>query len=204
MKKTRKSSKELRRGLMAFAATQGGYFTAAQAAREGYDRRRCAYHVGAGNFERAGFGLYRLATLPRSDRDELIRLSLWSRGRDDKPQAVFSHETALDLHGLTELIPSRTHMTVPRSFRKRTPKGVELHAGAVPHADRLRREGFELTTPLRTLVDIANGKSVSDEQLDKSVARALEMGLVSRRNLNATARQNPGLNRLFKALESKR
>ncbi len=183
MKKTRKSSKTLRQSLLAVAASQGGYFTVKQAAEIGYDRRRFAYHVEAGNFERAAHGLYRLPSLPLSEHDELVRLSLWSRGRTGTPLAVVSHETALDLHGLGELIPSKTHLTVPRTFRKRSMRGVVFHTGTVPKTERTWLDGFEITTPLRTLVDVSKGASVPQEQLDNAVQQAVRKGLVGKGQL---------------------
>jgi hypothetical protein len=85
------------KALYALAATQGGYFTAKQAAAAGYDYSHLAYHLEAGNFERASHGLYRLPTIPTGEHDDLIRLSLWSRDRQDEPQAVVSHASALYL-----------------------------------------------------------------------------------------------------------
>jgi len=202
--KPRKSSNTLRRDLHAVAASQGGYFTASQAAEVGYDRRRFAYHVQAGNFERAGHGLYRLSTLPLSEHDELVRISLWSRGRDNKPQAVVSHETALGLHDLGELIPSKTHVTVPRTFRKRSMKGVAFHTGTVPKTERSQRDGFETTNPLRTLLDVAAGNTVPQEQLDKAVADALERGLVRKTKLLAAIKNSPRLKRLSRSLRGER
>ena len=97
---TYRSQKYALRSLTALALTQGGYFTAKQAEQAGYRNPHLVYHLKAGNFERAGHGLYRIPTLPLSAHDDLVRLSLWSRGRDDQPQAVVSHQTALGLYDL--------------------------------------------------------------------------------------------------------
>jgi hypothetical protein len=43
--------------LHALARTQGGYFTAKQAAALRYDYPHLTYHVNAGNIERAGHGV---------------------------------------------------------------------------------------------------------------------------------------------------
>ena len=94
-----RSTQNARRELSDLALTQGGYFTAKQAAAAGYGKRHLDYHVKAGNFECVERGLFRLPTVALSEYDDLIRLSLWSRGRDDRPQAVVSHETALGVHG---------------------------------------------------------------------------------------------------------
>jgi predicted transcriptional regulator of viral defense system len=178
---------QARRDLYALAAGQGGYFTAKQARAAGYGYAHLAYHAGAGTFERPGPGLYRLADVPPSEHDDLVRLALWSRDRADVPQAVASHDTALALHGLGELLPVRTHLTVPPAFRKAVPAGVVLHRSAVGPADVEEREGFSVTTPLRTLLDVAAAGTVPAEQVAKAAADAVARGLVRTPRLAAAA-----------------
>lgn len=163
------------------ATEQGGYFTAKQARSAGYDYPHLKYHVSAGNFERVGHGLYRLPTLPTSEHDELIRLCLWSRNRVDEPQAVVSHETALSLHELSDVLPKKTHLTVPVSFRKRPPRGCVLHRATLGARDVEQREGFTVSAPLRTLLDVI--ETISSEQFGMAVRDALARGLVRRQAL---------------------
>src|SRR5437879_3025479 len=84
------SSRETARSLFSRALEQGGYFTAKQAREAGYDYPHLDYHVSTGNFERVEHGLYRLISLPPGEHDDLVRLTLWSRNRQDEPQAVVS------------------------------------------------------------------------------------------------------------------
>ncbi len=173
-----RNTHESLKALYALAATHGGYFTAKQAASAGYDYSHLAYHLQAGNFERAAHGLYRLPTIPPAEHDDLIRLSLWSRGRDDAPQATVSHASALFLHQLSDVLPTKVHLTVPSSFRKAAPKGCVLHKARLPATGAEDREGFAVTTPLRTLEDLAGGPGITDEQLDRAIRDALRRGLV--------------------------
>lgn len=166
------------KALYAVAATQGGYFTAKQAAAAGYDYQHLAYHLQTGNFERAAHGLYRLPTIPPAEHDDLIRLSLWSRGRDDAPQATVAHASALFIHQLSDVLPGKVHLTVPPSFRKVAPPGCQLHKARLTAADIEAREGFAVTTPLRTLLDVASGPGITDEQLNRAIRDALRRGLV--------------------------
>lgn len=48
-----------------------------------------------------------------------------------EPQGVYSHQTALTLHELTDVMPSRLHMTVPKTFRRGAtiPKGLVICRG---------------------------------------------------------------------------
>ncbi|MBN2562364.1 MAG: type IV toxin-antitoxin system AbiEi family antitoxin domain-containing protein [Phycisphaerae bacterium] len=195
-----RSTKSARRELSDLAQTQGGYFTSKQAAGAGYAQPHLDYHLKAGNFERVERGLYRVTTLPLSEHDDLIRLSLWSRGRDDQPQAVVSHETALAVHGLGELLPKRTHVTVPRSFRKKPPAGCVLHKGDVAPDEVEQREGFRVTTPLRTLIDVAGTERVTQAQFNQIVLQALNEGLVRQARLEEAVRRQPPDSRLARAL----
>lgn len=195
-----RSTQNARRELSDLALTQGGYFTAKQAAAAGYGKRHLDYHVKAGNFERVERGLFRLPTVALSEYDDLIRLSLWSRGRDDRPQAVVSHETALGVHGLGELLPKHTHLTVPRSFRKKPPAGCLLHKADLASDEAEQREGFRVTKPLRTLVDVAGTERVPQDQLNQIVLQALSEGLVRRAKLDEVVRQEPSHSRLARAL----
>lgn len=187
-----RNTHESLRSLYALASTQGGYFTAKQAAEVGYRYPHLVYHLRAGNFERAGHGLYRLATIPPSEHDDLIRISLWSRDRQDLPQAVVSHESALFLHQLSDVLPHRIHLTVPPLFRKLPPRGCKLHKARLGPQDVEQREGFAVTAPLRTLMDIANDAHVPEEQLTKAVTDAVRRGLVRSSTIKDAAKRSGG------------
>ena len=193
------SSRETARSLFAKALEQGGYFTAKQAREAGYDYPHLDYHVSAGNFERVEHGLYRLISLPPGEHDDLVRLTLWSRDRQDEPQAVVSHESALVLHDLSDLLPAEIHLTVPPTFRKAPPAGCVLHKARLAPKDIEERAGFRVTVPLRTLLDVA-ASGAPEEQLQKAVADALARGLVRRNKLLEAARKSPRSQRLLRIL----
>lgn len=194
-----RSAKDSARALAAVANAQGGYFTTKQAIKAGYGYKHLDYHETAGNFERIEHGLYRLPTVPPVENDDLIRLTLWSRNQKDEPQAVVSHETALVHYQLTELLPGRIHLTVPRTFRKPAPKGCVLHKAVLPESDIEEREGFRVTTPLRTLLDAAAG-GVSTEQLAKAAKEAIKWGHVRRAEIADAVRGQPQFERLARAI----
>lgn len=142
---------DLRRRLAARAATQSGHFTAAQALSIGYSYQAQKFHADRGNWLRIDRGLFRLPEWPIGKHDDLVRWSLWSRGR-----AVVSNETALSVHDLGDVNPAVTHLTVPLNFRPRA-AGVELHKAEFPASDVWEHEGYRISTPIRTLLDIAAG-----------------------------------------------
>jgi hypothetical protein len=114
---------------------------------------------------------------------------------------VVSHESALALHDLSDLLAGQTHLTVPPGFRKQAPPGCVLHKEVLRPSDVEVRQGFRVTTPLRTLLDVARG-NVSQEQLERAVADALRHGLVRRGRLESAVRADPTLRRLTPALEA--
>ena len=170
------------RRLYQIAEAQEGYFTAAQARQAGYAYSQQHYHVSHGNWLRVGHGLYRLHDFPPGEREDLIRWSLWSRNRQGLPQAVVSHDTALTVHGLSDVMSARIHLTVPKGFRKEAPPGCVLHKTRLTSDEIELQSGFRVTTPLRTLCDVA-ASPLSQEHLNRATYEALERGLVRRRCL---------------------
>ena len=159
------------------ADTQAGYFTAAQALEAGFSYRAQHHHKAQGRWLDKGYGIFRLRDYPWGENEELARLTLWSRTKQGAPQAVVSHETALRLYELSDLMPSRVHLTVPTGFRKAAPSGVVLHKTEVRPGETERREGFRVTWPLRTLLDAA-ASPLSPEHLEQATLEALQRGLV--------------------------
>jgi predicted transcriptional regulator of viral defense system len=167
---------DLRRRLLAIAVTQSGYFTAAQALDAGYSYPAQGYHAKRANWLRVDRGIYRFPEWPTGPRDDLVRWSLWSRGR-----AVVSHETALSVHELGDVDPARVHLTAPPNFRQKNP-GVVIHRADLATRDVEEHEGFRVTTPLRSLLDVAAGELDLD-QLGQAIAEALARGMTTRRAL---------------------
>ena len=187
--------------LYKIAAEQGGYFTAAQAREAGYAYSQQHYHRTRGNWQRIDRGIFRLRDFPPSEREDLIRWSLWSRDQKGVPQAVVSHETALTVHELSDVMPAHVHLTVPRGFRKRVPVGCILHVASLTKGEVEFRPGYLVTTPLRTLIDVA-GSVLSQEHLDVAVREALERGLVRRSVVHGVRCPPEARMRLDRALAS--
>ena len=165
------------RRLYELAEDKGGYFTAREALAAGYSYRQQHYQRSTGRWTPVGHGLFRLRDFPDGEFEHLVRWSLWSRNQKGVPLAVISHDTALAVHGLSDVMPAAVHLTVPPRFRKAVPSGLVIHRAIVRPEDIEQRAGFAVTTPLRTLLDVAAG-SLSQEHLDSAVAQALARGLV--------------------------
>ena len=173
---------ELRNRLAALVAAQSGYFTAAQAVVLGYSYSQQTFHTQRGNWLRVDRGLYRLPHWPIGPHDDLVRASLWARGK-----GTVSHESAASVHELAEIEPLRTHLTVPPEFRGRH-EGLVLHHGVVDALDVEEHAGFRVTTPLRTLVDLACSGADLD-QVGRAIREALERHLVTLGRLRSRAEE---------------
>jgi predicted transcriptional regulator of viral defense system len=189
------------RRLYQIAAAQGGYFTAAQARKAGYAYSQQHFHVSRGNWLRIDRGVFRLHNFPTGEREDLVLWSLWSRNRKGVPQAVVSHGTALTVHELSDVMPALVHLTVPPGFRKEVRPGCVIHKADLPSDDVEYRTGYQVTTPLRTLLDVADG-SLSPEHLNRAVRDALERGLVRRSLLEIAPCSPKARRRLDQALAS--
>jgi hypothetical protein len=76
---------------------------------------------------------------------------------------------------------------------------VVLHRGDLPEEDVEERAGFRVTTPARTLVDLA-GSATDADQLDAAFQEALERRLTTPRQVRAVADRVEGRS----ALEAER
>jgi predicted transcriptional regulator of viral defense system len=171
-----RSRQDLRHLLEALAFSQAGYFTAAQALNVGYTYQAQKYHVDSGNWVRVDRGLFRLPSWPSAADDEYVLWTLWSRGL-----GVISHDTALSIHGLSDVDPSKIHLTVPPGFRAADPL-VVTHPQELPERDIEQRRAWRVTTPLRTLAD-ASDSDMSQEHVDQAVREALERGLATKQSI---------------------
>ncbi|MGC4052588.1 MAG: hypothetical protein QM757_24930 [Paludibaculum sp.] len=190
------------RNLYQVAEAQGGYFTAKQAARLGFTASKRNYHVGAGNWVREHRGIYRLALFPSPTRPDLILWWLWSRGRSDSPQGVFSHRTALALHELTDVNPARIDLTVPPAFRKGSeiPPVLRLHFAEVATPDIEVVENVPVTTALRTILDVWREQTLQESSLRDAFHDARRMGKLTMGQI-AQARKSPGVAQIIDSLE---
>lgn len=184
----RSAEKSVLERLFGIAESQAGYFSAKQATSAGVSRQTLSHHArDGGSVIRVRRGLYRLRNFPNSQREHLVAEWLDTGQPID---AVLSHETAAELHDLTDLIPSMVHMTASRrNTGRRVPRGVKLHfvTDGVPPDERTERNGIPLTTVERTIVDLVVSHGIT-EQTELAVAQALDRGLTTPARLRQTAR----------------
>jgi len=140
----------------------GGIVTTAQANEYGISNERLRLLVHSGDLERVTTGIY---VLP----DEFIDKMYIAQLR--RPKTIYSHETALFLHELTDRDPINYMVTVPTGY----------------NPTRLREDGFTVFTIKRELheIGITNsitmfGNSVKAYDMERTICDCLR----SRNNLD--------------------
>lgn len=166
--------------LFELAAAQAGYVTTRQAAAAGYSTHLLRKHIHAGRITRPQRGIYRLVHFPAGEHEELVPAWLWS-----EQAGVLSHQTALSLHVLSDVLPAQVHITLPAGWRRRrfrVPLGVVIHHADVPPEERSWFGPVPATSARRTLSDCAKS-GLSPELLRQAAQQALGRGLVARSEL---------------------
>jgi predicted transcriptional regulator of viral defense system len=167
------------RALFQIAYAQSGYFRTSQAAVAGFSNQLLRKHRLAGRLARPLRGVYRLVDVPPGEHDDLVELWMWS-----EEAGVFSHETALALHELSDALPSRVHMTVPSSWSRRSavPRLLVLHYANVPADDRAWVGSVPVTTVARTLRDAVDA-GVDPDLVAQAIAEGTARKLLVRSDL---------------------
>ncbi len=152
------------------AAAQHGVFSRPQVACFGGTKGVIRHRVDAGRWEQVAPDVFRLAGAPPSWRQSLMAACLaWGDG------AVVSHRAAAGLWRLAGFDPGPVEITVPRG-RARNAPGL-VHRNALPAPDAAALYGISVTTPARTLIDVASVAPC--EATEEALDDALRRGLVS-------------------------
>ena len=168
----------------------GGMVTTAQANEVGVSNERLRLLVHSGDLERVTTGIY---VLPDEFNDKMFIVQL------RRPKIIYSHETALFLHELTDRDPISYMVTVPTGY----------------NPTRLREDGFTVFTIKRELHEIGVtklttmfGNSVTVYDLERTICDCLR----SRNNLDIAVvtdalkryakRKDKNLNKLMQMAET--
>jgi hypothetical protein len=196
------SHREASRRLFEFAEQQQGFFTTKQAKAAGFAENTHPYHVQVGNWIREHRGIYRLALFPTTDRPDLVLWALWSRNRNEEVEGVYSHQTALSLYDLSDVNPSKLHMTVPTGFRRNSdiPGILILHYADLPESDVQTAQGFKFTRPLRTILDVIEAGTAERNFIRQGIRQAADRGLITRQQIRNVQLSEPARKMMEEAL----
>ena len=171
--------------LYQIAEPQGGYFTTEQAQATGFSRRQLTYYTSTGRLVRVGRGIYRLALFPHSPHEDLFIAWLRTGG-----QGVISHESALALYELSDVMPAEIHLIVPPTASRRRP-GLRLHTNRLEPGDITTYKGLPVTTVPCTIAHVSTA-GLADELIIQAVQEAIQRGMVTKKQMRGLAQQQGG------------
>lgn len=175
--------------LQSILMQNGGLITTAQANEVGISNERMRLFVKSGDLERVAFGIY---VLPDEFADKMYISQL------RRPKIIYSHETALFLHDLTDRDPINYTVTVPTGY----------------NATKLKEDGFTVFTIKRELHEIGVtklttmfGNSVIAYSLERTICdclrsrNQLDIAIVTDAIKRYTSRKDKNLNTLMQMAE---
>jgi len=142
--------------LYELAESQAGYFTTSQARLAGVHAVRLVQLENTEDIERLSRGVYRLARYPISPFGQYMEASLWPQVRRPEMRGTISHESALAMYGLSDVSPSKIHITLPSGLRIRRacPKHLVIHHADLDPKNLQVVEGIPVTTAERAIRDV--------------------------------------------------
>lgn len=175
--------------IAALAAWQEGVVSGLQLSELGLGRGAIQWRLSTGRLHRVFPGAF--ALVPRSGRRGLMIAAQLST-----QPSFASHRTAAEHFGFLEPIPGPVHVVVAhgRALRRR---GIVVHrTRRLPLVERWERGPLRLTSPARTLVDLAGRLSAGEltRAFDESQRlRVVSAGAVIRACRSSAARPGTGL-----------
>jgi very-short-patch-repair endonuclease len=148
-----------------------GLITSAELARLGVSPRQLEGLLRRGALRRVGRGVHVLAGAPGSARQRLLAATLVAG-----PGAVASHLAAAWIWGFDGVRPDRVEVSVPRSRNPRGVDGVVHRVSDLLAVDVTTAGPLPITTPSRTLLDIAS--RLDDAALEEAFDGARRRGQI--------------------------
>jgi very-short-patch-repair endonuclease len=174
------------RAIAAVAAHQCGVITRGQLAALGLGLGAVDHRVRTGRLHRLHRGVYAVGhtALPPLARELAAVMACGA-------EAVLSHQSAAALWGLRAHDPGEVHVTIGRSGSQSRP-GLRVHRTRSLGARDVRtRRGIPVTSPPRTLIDLAD--VLTERELSRAIDEAEVRGIAHRGELlAAVARAGPG------------
>jgi predicted transcriptional regulator of viral defense system len=176
--------------LLTLAEQNDGLVTASQARAIGIVDSVLARLTQRGKLERVARGVYRIPYYPSDKLSQYREAVLWVRASHGPGNIALSHETAWAVYGISDVNPSRVHITVPQNarLRRRKPKWIVIHRGKLTPTDVSVHEGLPVTTVEKSVLDVLHetGRSGLARQAIKD---ARKEGYISAAGVNRLMRQ---------------
>jgi very-short-patch-repair endonuclease len=155
------------RAIAALANRQGGVVSRGQLVARGISAKAIDYRVAVGRLRAVHRGVYAVGHDAISTRGQLVA-GLLVAGAG----AALSHRTAAAVWRLTPSMPHFVEITTTNRRRRSRPGLLLHHASAIEVS---RRDGLRVTTPIRTLLDLAATRPVSEVEAATSEALVLKL-----------------------------
>lgn len=154
------------------ASRQQGVIGRVDLEQFGVDRRRLDSWVSRRFLSRVAPGVWRVNGAPATWEQQL-RIGLLYLGDD----AMVSHDAAAQLHGFDRTPPDRIEYLVPRAERRWSlPIGLLHTSTRIERLDRVRVDGWPVTSATRTVLDLAM-RQPGRERLEAAIDSAIRMRL---------------------------
>jgi very-short-patch-repair endonuclease len=166
----------LDRQIAALAARQYGVITRAQLVALGLGEDAIDYRLSTGRLHRVHRGVYAVGHR-RLTRHALYLAAVLTCGKG----AVLSHSSAARLWRLPCREESTVHVTVSGTGGRLNRPGLAIHRAALGDRDLARVEGIPVTSPGRTLVDLADivPRRALERALDEAAYLRLDLSDLS-------------------------
>jgi very-short-patch-repair endonuclease len=170
------------------AGGQFGVISRTQALAAGLTSAAISRRVREGLWERQLPNVYRIVGAPESGRQAALAGALWAGAG-----ALVSHATAGVLWGIEGIRARRVEVWVPSERRPRSVSVVVHRGSRLDRADRTRLGPIPITTPIRTLVDLAG--RLEDDRLLAAMEDVFRRKLGTPQSLRARLRALRGSGR---------
>jgi very-short-patch-repair endonuclease len=168
------------------AERQHGVVALPQLVTLGLSQRAVSHRAAAGRLHRIHRGVYAVGhpVLPRYGRWMAAVLAAG-------PGAALSHASAAALWEIRPTAATRIDVSVPRAGGRANRPGLRIHRATALRSDEARRHhGIRVTTPARTLLDLAS--SLPRRALERALDQAEILELFDLRQLNNVIDAHPG------------
>ncbi len=173
------------RAIAQLAANQRTVVTRRQLIELGVSRQAIGRAVARGRLYPIHRGVYSLVAQAALPPLALEQAAILACG----PNAVLSHETALGLWGLSSLPDGPIQVTLVAAAARARPGIVTHVTSSIDRAEIRRRERLPVTSPARTLLDVA--PRMPPRRFEHALDTGLERGLISRTAMSELLRRHP-------------
>lgn len=162
--------------LREIALDQHGFVTTSQAEESGVSKATLSKLAARERIERVAHGVYRVPQVPSSHYDRFMLAVLWT----GTPEALISHESALDIYGVCDVNPRAIDVTVPKGKRisRRSGEGYRIHHEDIAEGDRTWREEVPVVTLARAIEQCMLAGTAT-YLLEQAAERGLAEGLIA-------------------------